>query len=74
MYQNRSKCQKQFLYTTCSPPGLRLEFSYIELVIENCRHIVVLFDAKIRASDKDLPVNGSDRYVEGSKYFLNYGS
>ena len=35
MYKSCSECQKQFLYTACSPP---------------C-------SAKIRASDKDLPVN-----------------
>ena len=55
VYRNCSECQKQFLYTTCSPHVLSLDFSCIELVIQwtICRHIV---DAKIRASDKDLPV------------------
>ena len=33
-------------------PGLGLEFSCIELVMSYCG----LVDAKIRASDKDLPV------------------
>jgi hypothetical protein len=28
------ECQKQFLYTTCSPHVLRLEFSCIELEIQ----------------------------------------
>ena len=40
-------------------PGLSLEFSCIGLVIQLtiCRHIVgYVVDAKIRASDKDLPV------------------
>ena len=43
-------------------PGLSLEFSCIELVIQRtmCRHIV-LVDAKIRASDKDLPVTKMER-------------
>ena len=34
VYKKCSECQKQFLYTTCSPPGLSLEFSCIELVIQ----------------------------------------
>ena len=39
-------------------PGLSLEFSCIELEIQwtICRHNCGLVDAKIRASDKDLPV------------------
>ena len=40
-------------------PGLSLEFSCIELVIQGtiCRHIVgYIVDAKKGASDKDLPV------------------
>ena len=61
MYKKCSECQKQFLYTTCSSfsKGLSLEFSCIELVIQRtiCRHTYCgLVDAKIRASDKDLPV------------------
>ena len=48
VYKDCSECQKQFLYTTCSPqnlwfyPGLILEFSCIELVNQwtICRHIV----------------------------------
>ena len=34
VYVNCSECQKQFLYTTCSPHVLSLEFSCIELVIQ----------------------------------------
>ena len=34
-------------------PGLSLEFSCVELVIQSYCELV---DAKIRASDKDLPV------------------
>ena len=43
-------------------PGLSLEFSCLELVIQwtICRHIVGLVDAKIRASDQDLPVYQSN--------------
>ena len=39
-------------------PGLSLEFSYIEVLIQRtmCRPIVRLVDAKIRSSDKDFPV------------------
>ena len=42
VYRNCSECQKQFLYTTCSPHVLSLEFSCIELVIQwkICRHIL----------------------------------
>ena len=42
VYRNWSECRKQFLYTTCSPHVLSLEFSCIELVIQwtICRHIV----------------------------------
>ena len=34
VYINCSECKKQFLYTTCSPHVLSLEFSCIELVIQ----------------------------------------
>ena len=34
VYKNCSECQKQFLYTICSPHVLSLEFSCIELVIQ----------------------------------------
>ena len=34
LYINCSECQNQFLYTTCSPHVLSLEFSRIELVIQ----------------------------------------
>ena len=40
-------------------PGLRLEFSCIELVLNSMNNLSSycgLVDAKIRASDKDLPV------------------
>ena len=44
VYKNCSECQKQFLYTICSPQVLSLEFSWIELVIQwtICRHILGL--------------------------------
>ena len=53
-----------------SSPGLSLEFSCIELVIQwtICGHIVGLVDAKIRASDKDLPVHYSITVVNFSKF------
>ena len=57
MYRNCSECQKQFLYTTCSPHILSLGFSCIELgSMNNLLSYCGLVDAKIRASDKDLPV------------------
>ena len=34
MSRNCSECQKQFMYTTCSPQVLSLRFSCIELVIQ----------------------------------------
>ena len=34
VYINCSECQNQFLYTTCSPHILSLEFLRIELVIQ----------------------------------------
>ena len=39
-------------------PGLSLEFSCIEFVIQSVV-ILWLVDAKIRASDKELPVRGA---------------
>ena len=56
MYRNCSECQKRFLYITCSPYVLSLEFSCIELVLNSMKNLW-LVDAKIRASDKDLPVH-----------------
>ena len=46
------------MYTTCSPHVLSLEFSCIELVnsMNNLLSYCGLVDAKIKASDKDLPV------------------
>ena len=42
LYRNCFRHAEQFLYTTCSPHVLSLEFSCIELVIQwtICRHIV----------------------------------
>ena len=54
VYRNCSDCQKQFLYTTCSPHVLSLEFSSCKSV-NNLSSYCGLVDAKIRASDKDLP-------------------
>ena len=47
-------------------PGLSLEFSCIELVI-NLSSYCGLVDAKIRAFDKDLPVPVSERMHECNK-------
>ena len=51
-------CQKQFLYTTCSPPRFELGiFMYWTCnSMNNLWSYCGLVDAKIRASDKDLPV------------------
>ena len=53
MYIICSECQKQFLYTKCSPHVM--EFSCIE-TMNNLSSYCGLVDAKISASDKDLPV------------------
>ena len=55
VYRNCSVCQKQFMYTTCFPHVLSLEFSCIELfyLMNNLSSYCGLVDAKIRASDKD---------------------
>ena len=60
VYINCSECRKQFLYTTCSPHVLNLQFSCIELVhnsLNNLFSYCGLVDAKMRASDKDLSVH-----------------
>ena len=51
-------------------PWFEMKFSCIELVIQStiCGHIVGLVDAKIRASDKDLPVHYSITVVNFSKF------
>ena len=57
VYQNCSECQnkpkEQFVYTTCSAGILSLQFL---LTLNNLLPCFGLVDAKIRASDKDLPV------------------
>ena len=60
VYKNCSECQKQFLYTTCSPQVELGIFMYwtcnsMKILSSYCG----LVDAKIRASDKDLPVRVS---------------
>ena len=53
------------MFSSCSPHVLSLEFSYTELVIQ-CTiysHIVgYLVDARISASEKDLPVEGNTAF------------
>ena len=52
---NCYECQKhQFVYTTCSDSVLSLEFSCTEL--GNLLSYCGLVDARISASEKDLPV------------------
>ena len=50
VYKNCSECKKQFLYTTCSPQVWAC--NSMNNLVSYCG----LVDAKIRASDKDLPV------------------
>ena len=49
----KTKQKQQFVYTTCSAGILSLQFS---LTMKNLSSYCGLVDAKIRASDKDLPV------------------
>jgi len=49
----KAKQKQQFVYTTCSAGILSLQFS---LTMNNLTSYCGLVDAKIRASDKDLPV------------------
>ena len=57
MYKNCSECQKQFLYTTCSPRFKLGIFMYLTCnSMNNLSLNYGLVDAKTRASDKDLPV------------------
>ena len=58
VYINCSECQNQFLYTTCSPLCSELGiFTYWTCnSMNNLSSYWGLVDAKIRASDKDLPV------------------
>ena len=50
VYRNCCECQKQFLYTTCSPQVWACN------LMNNLSSYCGLVDEKIRASDKDLPV------------------
>ena len=54
MYKHCSECQKQYLCTTCSP---RFELGIFMYSMNNFSSYCGLVDAKIRASDKDLPVH-----------------
>ena len=49
----KTKQKQQFVYTTCSAGILSLQFSR---TMNNLSSYFGLVDAKIRASDKDLPV------------------
>ena len=59
VYKNCSECQKQFLYTTCSPRYWAWNFHVLNLQF-NEQSVVILWVTwcknKSRASDKDLPV------------------
>ena len=64
VYINCSECQNK--NNLCTKHVLSLQFSCTELVIQwtICRHIAdYLVDAKIRASDKDSPVNSTRKYI-----------
>ena len=52
-YQNKNK--KQFVYTTCSELGIFMYWTGDSM--DNLLSYYGLVDAKIRASDKDLPVH-----------------
>ena len=53
VYKYCFECQKQYLCTTCSP---RFELGIFMYSMNNLSSYYGLVDAKIRASDKDLPV------------------
>ena len=53
----KTKQKQQFVYTTFSAGILSLQFS---LTMKNLSSYCGLVDAKIRASDKDLPVPSSE--------------
>ena len=67
MYKNCSECQKQFLYTTCSPQVWAWNFHLVNL-LNNLLSYCELVDAKIRASDKDLPVISKENDSSLSDY------
>ena len=56
-----SKQEQQFVYTTCSVGILSLQFSW---TMNNLSSYCGLVDAKIRATDKDLPVLKGKRNVK----------
>ena len=51
------KTKNQFMYTSCSPDVLSLQFS---IFMNNLSSYCGLVNAKIRASDIDLPVKQDD--------------
>ena len=60
--KNCSECQKQFSYTTCSPQVWAWNFHVLNLYsMNNLLSYCWLVDAKIRASDKDLPLDLKER-------------
>ena len=56
LYKNCSECQKQFLYTTCSPQVWAWNFHALNNSMNNLSSYCGLVDEKTRASDKDLSV------------------
>ena len=62
MYKDCSHCQRQFLYTTYSPQVWAWNFHVLNLYsMNNLLSYCWLVDAKIRASDKDLPLDLKER-------------
>ena len=54
VYKNCSECQKQFMYTTCSPQVWAWNFHTLNLQFNE--QSVICSWCENKASDKDLPV------------------
>ena len=62
MYRNCSECQKQFLYTTSSSQVSAWNFQLLNYLMNSLSSYCGIGDAKISASDKDLPVKQIKQY------------
>ena len=71
VYINCSECQnkKQFVYTTCSE--LAIFMFWTRNSMNNLSSYCGLVDAKIRASDKDLPVQALGTLIFCSSYVVH---
>ena len=63
-----TKTKKQLIYTSCSPDVLSLQFSIFMIKLSSYCELV---DAKIRASDIDLPINVYQFQSMGCNIYLD---